>query len=118
MDVEEDELRLELRGRVEAGGPVLGLADDGEALGLEDGPGIRAKARMVVDDQDVHVPSIVAPGRRSRHTASRTFFQRCLVRARASLVTWFHRLRSSLRSRASARIAIERSSRWSFCHEA
>jgi hypothetical protein len=51
---------------------VLGLADDLEALGLEERPRICAEARVVVDDQNVHVGSIVADGRRGDHTGNRT----------------------------------------------
>src|SRR5690242_9572350 len=72
MDVEQDELRRELRGGVEARGPVLGLADHVEALGLEDGAGTRAKARVIVDDQDVHSGSIVASRAPLGHTGSHT----------------------------------------------
>ena len=51
---------------------VLGLADDLEALGLEERPCVRPETRVVVDDQNGHVGLIVADGRCGDHTGNRT----------------------------------------------
>ena len=72
LHVEQHELRRELGGSSKRGRPVLGLADDLEALGLEQRPGVRPEARVVVDDQNVHVGLIVADGRHGDHTGNRT----------------------------------------------
>ena len=72
LDVEEHELRRELGGSSKRGRTVLGLADHLEALGLEQCPGIGPEARVVVDDQNVHVDMIVADGRGGDHTGNRT----------------------------------------------
>lgn len=53
---------MELLGRSHCGRPVLGLADDLVALGLEERPGAGPEARMIVDDQDCHTHSLVPPG--------------------------------------------------------
>src|SRR2546421_535137 len=81
LHIEEHELRRELGGRAKRRRAVLGLADDHEALGLEERARIRAEARVVVDDQNVHV-LIVADRRRADHTGNRTI-QRPAAAARA-----------------------------------
>ena len=51
-DVEQDEIRSERPGGREARGAVVGLADDDEAVGLEDGARLDAEPGMVIDDED------------------------------------------------------------------
>jgi hypothetical protein len=58
--------------RAEGRRAVLGFADYLEALGLEERARIRAEARMVVDDEDVHAVLIVAGRGRGHHTVNRT----------------------------------------------
>src|ERR1051325_1734353 len=72
-ELEQDEVGPELGCGAERGGAVLGLADDLETFGLEQRAGIRAEARVVVDDQYGHSPRMVADRRRSHHTVNRTF---------------------------------------------
>src|SRR3954454_23249571 len=54
MDVEQHDLRAEQRCGIETRGTVGGLADDVEALRLEQRRSLCPEARMVVDDQNVH----------------------------------------------------------------
>ena len=51
-DIEEDEVRAEGSGGLEAGEAVGRLADDVEAVGGEEGAGLDAEARAVIDDED------------------------------------------------------------------
>ena len=62
LDIEENDVWVELRDRVERGLSVFGKAHDVEALELEQGPGRGAKVLVVIDDQQrlSHDPRIVA----------------------------------------------------------
>ena len=51
-DVEQDEIRADRPGSGEARGAVVRLADDGEAVGLEEGARLDAEAGVVIDDED------------------------------------------------------------------
>ena len=56
-DVEEDELRAQRLDGGERRGPVVRLADDGEAAGLEQPAGEAAEPGVVVHDQHRPAPS-------------------------------------------------------------
>ncbi len=67
-DIEQDEVGPERAGGREARGAVVRLADDDEAVGLEDGARLDAEAGVVIDDEDgVHG--------RDRRTAERLLLQ-------------------------------------------
>jgi len=51
-DVEQHDVRPQRADGVDRGRPVTGLADDLEALGLEQGPRLPPEGGMVVDDQE------------------------------------------------------------------
>ena len=51
-DVEQDEIRQEGPRSRQARGAVGRLADDVEAVGLEQGPRLEPEARVVIDDED------------------------------------------------------------------
>src|SRR4029453_15867958 len=71
LDVEQDEVRVKLPGNGHRRLPVRGLADDLVTLRLEQRPGARPKAGMVVDDQHCHMHSFASLGR-SPYTAIHT----------------------------------------------
>ena len=72
--IEQDDIREQLARGSQRGLAVLGLADDVIALALEQAPGARAEARVVVDDQDGagHSLQIFATEREFPNTANRT----------------------------------------------
>ena len=51
-DIEQDEIRANRPSSRQARGAVVGLADDDEAVGFEDGPGLDPEPGMVIDDED------------------------------------------------------------------
>ena len=64
VDVEQDEVGVQLARGLEAAGAVLGLADDVEALVLQQQARRGAEARVIVDDEDLHGHTSSVPGAR------------------------------------------------------
>jgi len=71
LDVEQDDVRVQLVSGGNGGLTVFRLADDVVSLRLQQRVRSRTEARVVVDDQNVHV-LIVADRRRADHTGNRT----------------------------------------------
>ena len=61
LDVEQHERRLERARGGERGGAVVRLADDLEAVGVEERAGEGAEVRVVVDDQDAPAHAAMFP---------------------------------------------------------
>ena len=77
-DVEQDEVRPERTGGREPGRAVVGLADDVEPVGLEQGARLDAEAGVVVDDEDgVHGAIVAWPSAASPTGLTRTQGQPC-----------------------------------------
>ena len=74
MDVEQQHVGVELGCDRDRGVAVLGLADDLEALRLQDRTRRRSKAWVVVDDENACHVLIVAESERLWSTGNRTLF--------------------------------------------
>src|SRR4029079_4911269 len=74
LDVEQYDVRVQARDRLESALAVLGFADDLVALPFELTPGARPEARVVVDYQyrGVHAGVILAISESSANTATHT----------------------------------------------